>query len=150
MWVIGTERRPTDDRLIHDRPKRPPVAAESITLAAEDFRGNVVRRTDGGICHSATRLAPIVDLSTVADRKIDLIKIDRITIISPTRGMASQEVLIVRCLMLLVEPRREAKVGKLEMASLIQQNVVGFDITMGRLAFVLKRFEYGTTTATIC
>ena len=82
MRVLGAEGRPANETLEHNGSNGPPVAAERIAFAGEDLRSNVVGCADCGIGHDTSRFAPGVDLAAVADSKIDLIKIDRVTIIS--------------------------------------------------------------------
>lgn len=47
--VLGTEGRPSDQALEHDRSQTPPIATEVVAFAAEDFGGYVVWRTDGTV-----------------------------------------------------------------------------------------------------
>ena len=47
---LGAEGRVADKTLEHDGAKRPPVTLVAVSLLHEDFRGNVVRRADGGVC----------------------------------------------------------------------------------------------------
>lgn len=60
MGVLGTERGPTYQALKHDSSNGPPVAAEGIALAIEDFRSDIVGGTNGGVSEATPRLAPCV------------------------------------------------------------------------------------------
>lgn len=51
MAVLSTERRPTDQALEHDSSQTPPIAVEAVAVASEDFGGNIIRRSDGGVSH---------------------------------------------------------------------------------------------------
>lgn len=72
--VLCTEWRPTDQAFEHDCSYGPPVATKGIALATEDLWRDVVGRSNRRIGHYAARFAPRVDLATVADRKVDLVK----------------------------------------------------------------------------
>lgn len=72
--VLCTEWRPTDQAFEHDCSYGPPVATKGIALATEDLRRDVVGRPNRRIGHYAARFAPRVDLATVADGKVDLVK----------------------------------------------------------------------------
>ena len=65
--MVGAEGGPANETFEHDGAKGPPVAAVSVTLAAEDFGSNVVWGSHGGVGESTTRLTPVVDLAAVAD-----------------------------------------------------------------------------------
>lgn len=53
VWIIGAERRPSDQTLEHDRSQTPPIAIESIPVSTKDFGGNIIWRTDGRVGHHA-------------------------------------------------------------------------------------------------
>ena len=72
MSVLGTEWRPADQAFEHDSSNRPPVTAEGVALASEDFGGDVVGGPNSGVSETPTRLAPCIDLSA-AHSEIDLI-----------------------------------------------------------------------------
>ena len=80
VGVLCTKRRPTDEAFEHDSPNGPPVAAESIALAVENFGSDVIWGPDRGVGHNTTRFAPGVDLATVADCEIDLVQGDRVAV----------------------------------------------------------------------
>lgn len=85
MGILRAERGPANLTLKHDCTKTPPVTVLSITMAAEDLRGNVVRSANSGVGHESTGLTPVVNNATVANREINLIKVDRIAITRPIR-----------------------------------------------------------------
>lgn len=85
MWIVGAEWRPSDHGFIHDRAQRPPVAAKGIALPAEDLGCNVIGGADRGIGHCPPRLAPVFDLLAVADGQVDLVNVDRVTILASGR-----------------------------------------------------------------
>ena len=62
MRVLGTEGRPADQALKHDSSDGPPVTAEGVALAIEDFGSDVVGGTNGRVSDATTRLAPSVHL----------------------------------------------------------------------------------------
>lgn len=74
--VFGAEGRPTDETLEHDCANGPPVTAECIAFPGEDFRGDVIRGSDGRVCHDASRFAPSIDLAAIANCKINLVEVD--------------------------------------------------------------------------
>jgi len=94
MSILSTERRPADLTLKHDRTKTPPVAILSVTMSAEDLWCDVVWSANRGICHNTSRLAPIVNYSTVTNSEIDLIEIDRVAI-TRSAGFSLKKVLII-------------------------------------------------------
>ena len=79
--ILGTEGRPADETFEHDCANGPPIAAECIPFSGEDFRGDVIRCSDCRVRHDATGFAPCVDLTTVADGEVYLIKVDRCTVV---------------------------------------------------------------------
>ena len=81
MRLFSAERWPADQALEHDRAYTPPIAAEVVALAAEDFRCDIIWRADGRIGELTPRLAPGVDLITIRDSKLDLIDGDRVSIL---------------------------------------------------------------------
>ncbi len=80
MRIFGTERRPAHQTLKHDCASGPPITRESITLATKDFRSDVIWSPNCGIGHNATGLAPSVDLRSIANGKIDLVKGDGVAV----------------------------------------------------------------------
>ena len=80
VWILSTERRPANKTLEHDCSHRPPVTTKVVALPTKYLRGDIVRSTDGRICHDTTRFAPCVDLTPVTDSQIDLIQRNRVSI----------------------------------------------------------------------
>jgi hypothetical protein len=91
MCFLGAERRPTNLTFEHDRAQTPPITVERITIAAEDLGSYVVRCANGRVRHDTTRLSPVIDRTTIADRQVDLVKVDRIAVTSFARGWCSLE-----------------------------------------------------------
>lgn len=85
MGILGAKRRPSYQTLEHDSTDRPPIAAEGVALPDEYFRGDIIWRTHGRIGHDTTRLAPCVDLSTIAHRQVDLVQQHRGSVSRLTR-----------------------------------------------------------------
>ena len=50
------KRRRADDHFIEDDPDGPPVAGLSVALLHQDFRGDVIRRSDQRMSHAASQL----------------------------------------------------------------------------------------------
>lgn len=95
MRIIRAEWWPPNDRLVHDGPQGPPVTAEAVTLPTEDFRGNVVWGAHSRVGHCPPGLTPVVDLASVADRQVDLVKVDRVSILAPLVGGSTKQLLVV-------------------------------------------------------
>lgn len=74
--VFGAKGRPTDETFEHDCADGPPVAAERVAFSSEDFWSNVIRGSDSRVSHNATRFAPGVDLTAVADSEVYLVEVD--------------------------------------------------------------------------
>lgn len=51
-WLFGTEWRPSDKTFKHNSSNRPPIAEIGVSLTVEYLRGNVIRGSNGGVCHS--------------------------------------------------------------------------------------------------
>ena len=126
--VLGTERRPADQTLEHDGTQRPPITVEGVALAREDLGRDVVGRTDGRVGHHTARFPPIIDLRPVADREVDLIDGDRISVSGPVR-LALQELLVIVVIVQFVESGGETEISELDVASPVEQDIVGLDIT---------------------
>lgn len=94
VGILSTERRPADLTFKHDSTQAPPVTVLSVAVTTEDLRGNVIGRTNGGVGHKTTRLTPVVDDTSVANREVDLVKVDRITITGPI-GLSLEQILII-------------------------------------------------------
>jgi hypothetical protein len=80
--LLSTEWWPADQTFEHDCTKRPPITAEIIALTAEDLRSDVVRSTNSRVGELSSRLTPCVYLLTIADRELNLIKIDRGSVVT--------------------------------------------------------------------
>ena len=100
-------------------------------MSAKDLRRNVVWRADRRVCHDAARLAPGVDVATVADGEVNLVDVDGVAIVAACIGRAFEELLVVGAFVLLVEAGRQAKVGEFDVAFAIKEDVVRFDVTTG-------------------
>ena len=125
--IVGAERRPTDQTLEHDGAQTPPVAAEAVAVAAEDLRGDIVRRAHGRVRHDPTGLTPGVNRGPVADRQVYLVQRDRVPVARLVR-LAREQFLVVRVVVQGVEAGREAEVGQLDVAVLVKEDVVRFDV----------------------
>lgn len=126
--VLGAEGGPADQAFEHDGADAPPVAAEGVALPAEDLGGDVVRGADGGVGHHAAGLAPHVDLGAVADGEVDLVEADGVAV----AGLAGRfhELVVVGVFVLGVETGAEAEIGEFDVATAIEEDVVGLDVTM--------------------
>lgn len=128
--LVGTERGPANQALEHDGANGPPIAAVVVTPATEDLRGDVVGRSDRRIGKLTTGLSPFVDLSAVANSELDLVKGDRVAVLAVgLLGVTAEQLLVVGSFVLLVETRGETKVGKLDVSTAVEEDVVGFDVT---------------------
>ena len=127
MRVLGAERRPADKTLEHDCAGGPPVAREGVALAAENLGRDVVWSSDRGVGHDAAGLTPGVDLRAVADRKVDLVNGDGVTV-ARLVGRAFQELLIIGVFMLRVEAGGKTKICKFDVAASVEEDVVWFYI----------------------
>ena len=97
MGLLSAERRPANKTLEHDGTDGPPVAAIVVTFSAKNLGSNVIGRTDGRVGQLTTGLAPTVDLCTIADRELDLVDGNGVTVVA-VRGflrVAREELLIV-------------------------------------------------------
>jgi hypothetical protein len=132
MAILGAERRPPNQTLKHDGPQRPPIAIERVAMSCEDLGSNVVWGSDRRVGHQSSRSTPVVDLRAIANRQINLVNSHRVPV-SRSVGFALQQLLIVVVVVQSVEPGRKSKVGQLNMAAAIQEDVVWFDITEARI-----------------
>jgi hypothetical protein len=107
MSLFCTKRWPANLTFKHNCSKTPPVTVEGVPIAAEDLWSDIIWGTHGRIRHDSSRLSPVIDGGTVAYSKIDLIKIDRITIpcSASVAWLALQKLLIIRIVMESVESR---------------------------------------------
>lgn len=97
-------------------------------MACENFRSNVIGCSDGGVGHQSPRPTPVVDLGSVADSEVDLINGNRVTVARFVRS-SLQQLLVVVVVVQAIETGRESEIGKLDVTSAVQQDIVGFDIT---------------------
>lgn len=92
--VLRTEWRPSNQTFEHNSTNRPPIAKVGVSLAVENFRRNIIRSSNGRVCHSATGLSPSVDLSTVGYRQVNrIIKVTRVAV--PVLGSRVFEKILV-------------------------------------------------------
>lgn len=61
-------RKPTNESLVHDDPERPPVAGARVAGLKEHFGGDVVGRSDRGICLKKGRRLKMTSLQTQLNR----------------------------------------------------------------------------------
>jgi hypothetical protein len=135
MGLFGAERRPTNLTFKHNSSKTPPVAVKRVAITSENFWSNVIWSPHSGVRHDSSRLPPIIDNSSVAYCKIDLVKIHRIPITLLAGRVARallQELLIVGVVMESIETSGQAKVSKLDMTSTIKKNVIRFNVAAYR------------------
>lgn len=128
MTAFSAEGGPSHKTLEHDGSQGPPIAVERVTMAGEDLRGDVVGSTDRRVGHDSTRFAPVIDLRSVRDRQVDLINSYRVSV-SRLARLVLQELLVVVVVVKLVKASGKTKIGQLDMAASVQENVVGLDIT---------------------
>ena len=100
--VLSAEWRPSHKTFEHDSTNRPPIAQVGIPLSVENFRSNVIGRSNSRIGHGTARLPPGVDLSTVGYGQVDgIIEISRVAV-SVLGCRVLQEVLVVRIVVRLL------------------------------------------------
>ena len=129
--LLSTERWPSYQTLEHDRSHTPPIAAEIIALPAEDLRRDVVRRSHCRVRQLAAGLAPGVDLVAVGDGELDLVDADRVAVLLHRfRAALRHQLLVVGCGVFFGEAGRETKVGEFDVAAAVEQDIVGFDVTV--------------------
>ena len=102
MGIFSTERRPANLTLKHNRSKTPPVTVMRVAMTAENLRSNIIWSANSGIGHESPGLSPVIDYTTVADSKVDLVKIYGIAICG-FAGFSLEEALVVRIVVELVE-----------------------------------------------
>ena len=145
MRIIRAEWRPPNDGLVHDGTQRPPVTAEAVPATAKNLRSDVVGSADGGVGHRSARLAPVVDLATIAHGQIDLVQVDRGTVVSARtiRG-ATEKLLVEGAFVLFMETGREPKIREFEMPGDVEKDIVGLDVSALYIAIsyiVLEKSE---------
>jgi len=131
--LLCAERWPADEALEHDGAHAPPIACIVVAFATEDLRSDVVRSTDCAVGELAAGLAPGIYLRAIRDGKLDLVEIDRLAIVAMGAVLGLEQLLVVGCIMFFVEASGETEVSKLDMATLIEKNVVGFDVASLRV-----------------
>lgn len=127
--VFSAEWRPSHETLEHDGSNRPPIAQIGIPLTVEDFRCNVVRRSDCRVRHGTARFPPGVDLATVGYRQVDgIIEISRITVLV-LGCRVLEEILVVGVIMRLLAAGRKTEIRELDVTTTVKQNVIRFNVT---------------------
>lgn len=133
--LLSAEWWPADETFEHDRSHGPPVAGEVVTPTGEDFGGDVVGSTHGGVSELPTRLAPGVDLVAVADCELDLIEGDGLSVRGDGfRACVGHELLVVGGCMLSLEACRQAEIGEFNVTATVEEDVVGFDVAVERIS----------------
>lgn len=127
--VLRTEWRPTDEAFEHDRSYGPPITTEGIALTTKELWRNVVGCPHSRIGHDTARFAPSVDLSTVADSKVDLVEGDGVAVPRLVRRTFHQ-LLVIRTFVLFVEASRKTEVRKLDVSTTIKEDVIRLDVTI--------------------
>ena len=94
--ILSTEWWPSDLTLKHNRTQTPPITIIGIAMTSENLWCNVIRSTNCGVSHNSARLSPIVDNTTIANRQVDLVQADRVTVVWLVAGLALQQLLVVR------------------------------------------------------
>ena len=82
MGIFGAEGGPADQTFEHDGTDRPPVTSEGVASTRKNLRGNVVRSAYGRVRKDTTGFAPGIDLSAVADSKVDLVEGNRLAVLA--------------------------------------------------------------------
>lgn len=144
--IFGTERRPADQTFKHDGSNGPPVTAECVAFASKNLGCNIIRGSDCGVGHLAARFSPRVDLASIAYSEVDLIETDRMPIIFWLRRRTFEKLLVVRILVLYLEACGQSKVGKLDMPTCVEKDVVWFDVPFSTVSSVYH-MHYCQTTA---
>lgn len=98
-------------------------------MSTENFRGNVIRCTDSRVCHNTPRSTPVVNDSSVADRQIDLVEVNRVAVTGFWRRLTLQKLLIIRVVVKAMEASRQAEICELNMSAPVKQDVVRLDVT---------------------
>jgi hypothetical protein len=71
-------------------------------VASEDLGGDVVRSSDSRVGHQSSGSSPVVDLGSVADRKVNLINSNRVAVARLVRS-SLKELLVIVVVMKSVE-----------------------------------------------
>lgn len=151
MCILSTEGGPSNLTFEHDRTQTPPITVLSIAMTTEDFWGYVIRSTDSRIGHDSPGFSPVIDDTSIADCQVDLVQVYRVSVGRSTR-LSLEKLLVVGVVMKLVKAGRQTKVGELDVSTTVQQDVVGFDVTMrsGQLAtcfaWTMRRGAVGSLT----
>ena len=64
-------------------------------MSTKNFRGNIIRCTDSGVCHNTSRSTPVVNDSSVADRQVDLVQVNRVAVARLWCRLPLQKLLVV-------------------------------------------------------
>ncbi|KAH3665500.1 hypothetical protein OGAPHI_003686 [Ogataea philodendri] len=106
----------------------------AVTLVQKDLGSNIVWSTDRGIRHKSSGLTPCLHLLTVGHGEINRVHQNRVSAVVKTTDSAGvvliQQLFVIIGVVSLVEPCGKTKVGKLDMSSHIDQNVIGLDVSM--------------------
>ena len=90
-------------------------------MAVEDFRCNVVRRSDGRVRHGAARFPPGVDLATVGYRQVDgIVEVPRVAVLV-LGCRVLQEVLVVGIIVRLLATGRETEIREFDMTTTVKE-----------------------------
>ena len=73
-------------------------------MTAENFRGNIIGSADSGIRHDSPRLSPVINDTSVAYSKVDLIEVYGIAILR-LAGLSLEKILVVCIIVELMEAR---------------------------------------------
>lgn len=120
MSVFGAEGWPANQTFEHDGTYGPPVAAKRVPLASEDFRSDVIGRSDSRVGEDAARFTPRIDLTSIADGEIYLVQGDRIAIFLFLIGGSLEKLLVVRVFVYFMEAGRKTKICELNVAAFIE------------------------------
>jgi hypothetical protein len=88
-------------------------------MTCEDLGGDIVWRADSGVSHQSSRSSPVVNLRSVADREINLINGNRISVTRAVRA-ALQKLLVIVVIVQTVEPSGETEVSQLYVTATVQ------------------------------
>ena len=129
--LFRTEGRPADQAFEHDGTHTPPVTSEIVASPCKNFWCNVIRCPNRGVGKLTSRLAPSIDLITIADGKLNLVQSYAVAIVTRccSRCFAVNELLVVLGIVLFVESGGQPKVGQFDVATAVKKYIVGFDVT---------------------
>uniref|UniRef100_A0A182IPU7 Uncharacterized protein n=1 Tax=Anopheles atroparvus TaxID=41427 RepID=A0A182IPU7_ANOAO len=122
LRVVRAERRIAHQHLVHDHAERPPVAGRTVPGLQEHLRRDIVRRTD-----RAVRERPPVALPAFGPP----LRIHRAGAGADEVGrFCLRQVAVEVGTVRLLQAGAEPKVGQLQVAARIEQQVVGLDVTV--------------------